>query len=182
MHFMVNSSVNSPRSLEDSIRNLSNLSAGFVKSWNQQNRDDAQATSESAFKALDHIQNEILRRRDDMKSANTWDSSNLQNALKLPVGKILKPASEQHATEFSSMEEGNAFFPENNNLTDLTLEVALNKLKHRASNQINFSLTENKHYLYIFTHSGMGQPNTISSFDLDVFCDKCKQVLVALNT
>ena len=65
--------------------------------------------------------------------------------------------------------------PAHAKLGPLTLVEALNKLKHRDTKAVNFTVSPSgNHVLFIFTIGGMGKPDSIASFDLDVFCNACK--------
>lgn len=55
-----------------------------------------------------------------------------------------------------------------------TLEKALNKLKHRDPAMINFSFHDGAHSLFIFTQPGMGQANSISAVNIEIFCLACR--------
>ncbi|QQM62978.1 hypothetical protein JG479_09375 [Pseudoalteromonas sp. LC2018020214] len=180
MQFLVNPNGNPPQTLPESFRKLLNLSSGFCRSWTTQELSDAQATSEEAFEVLDHIQNELLRHRDDKRNAPNWSSHPLKVALSLPVGSLIKNAT-SYKQNFLSLSPGNGALPASVPVEPLSLEVALNKLKHRASIAVNFSITNsNSHSLYIFTNAGMGQPDSISEFNMDVFCNVGKQAANAI--
>jgi hypothetical protein len=182
LHFLVNPNGNPPQTLPESFRKLLNLSSGFCRSWNNHELSDAQATSEEAFELLDHIQNEILRHRDDKSSDSNWNSHALKEALSVQVGDMVKNAA-PHKNEFLALPAGSGALPASVPVQPLSLEVALNKLKHRASNAVNFSIiNSNSHFLYIFTNAGMGKPDTISELNIDRFCNACKKAAVAINT
>lgn len=181
MHFMVAPSSNAPKSLGNSIRSLRDFSAGFVHSWLDLRYDDAIATSEKAFEALDHIQNEFLRRRDDLKHENKWFDSQLRHVLSSNIGILIQPVDESLKKAFCGSEIGYPELPVDVKKSELTLEIALNKLKHRASNTINFSIKKYKHTLYIFTHSGMRQDQSISVFEMGEFCNLCRAALEILE-
>jgi hypothetical protein len=166
------------RSISGSIRQVRNLSAGFCRSWASGDHVDAHMTSQEAFQFLDFIYNTLLRQRDDRKGMEGWTESGFKKTLDRVVGKLLKPASEVQKSTFLALAPGSGAMPRNVGLVDLTLEVALNKLKHHSS--IKFSVSrEGLHTLYIFTHASMQQPHTISQFDIEDFCIACKD---AANT
>lgn len=175
IEFLVPPTSSAPRSLPESIRQVGNLSAGFCRSWNSSEIADAHATSEEAFQLLDHIQNELLRRRDERAKLSTWPSDQLKTALDATVGDLLDPASPNDKTFFLNLPPGAGALPTDASLNPLTLAVALNKLKHRSTSAVNFTASATgTHALYIFTNAGMGKPDTISSFDIHVFCSACK--------
>ncbi|MFT6909377.1 MAG: hypothetical protein ACJAS1_006093 [Oleiphilaceae bacterium] len=180
MQFLVSPNGNPPQTLPESFRKLMNLSSGFCRSWTNQDLDDAQTTSEEAFELLDHIQNELLRHRDDNKSSSNWNSHPLRNALSLQVGQLLTDAS-THKQTFLSYPSGSGAIPTSTQVEPLSLEQALNKLKHRAPIAVNFSITSsNTHLLYIFANAGMGQPDTISELNMNDFCKVGKQAASAI--
>lgn len=173
--FLVAATNSAPRTLSESIRQVSNASAGFCRSWITQDISDALATSEEAFELLDHIQNELLRHRDKKSKLPGWSSSAFKAALNVNIGQLLDPASTIDKAHFLAQTPGSGAMPPNSSPAPLTLVEALNKLKHRDTNAVNFTAsTSSVHVLFIFTHAGMGRPDTISSFEVPVFCDACK--------
>lgn len=173
--FLVAANVAAPRSLSESIRQVGNLSAGFCRSWLANEMLDAHTTSEEAFLLLDHIQNELLRHRDEKSKLTGWSSHPLRIALDVHVGKLIDPASVADKTFFQSLPPGAGALPPGARLNPLTLAAALNKLKHRSTSAVNFTASPSgTHVLYILTNAGMGKPDTISSFDVHVFCSACK--------
>lgn len=180
MQFLVNPNGNPPQTLPESFRKFLNLSSGFCRSWANQELSDAQATSEEAFELLDHIQNELIRHSDDKKSDPNWSSHPLKSALSLPVGKLVKNAT-PHKQNFLALSPGSGALPASVLVESLSLEIALNKLKHRAYIAVNFSITDSdNHSLYIFTNAGMGQPDSISELNMSVFCNVGKQAANAI--
>lgn len=170
---------NAPKTLAESILQVKDLSVVFSQSWLLNKRDDAQNTSEQAFQLLDHIQNELLRHRDERK--NLIDSS-LKVALNAIVGQLLDPANSNDKEFFRGLAIGEGLMPRDASDT-LTLETALNKLKHRSTSSVNFTVSNSgTHVLYVFTNAGSGHKDTISSFDIRVFCDACKVAADAIDT
>jgi hypothetical protein len=173
--FLVDLSGKSPRNLKDSIRRVQNASAGFAQSWANGDRQEAYETSQEAFEHFDYIQNELLRQRDVHKEDVAWSTSPFNAALTATVGKLLNAATAAHRTWFQGLPEGSGAMPTGVVPVPLTLEKALNKLKHRDTVAINFSLSASGgHALYIFTGAGMGQLASISEIDVSVFCAACK--------
>lgn len=182
MKFLKNSSSELPRTVEESIRLLKNASMGFCDSWLDGDIDEAQETSTEAFEMLDHIQNELLRRRDDLKKENRWADSNYKVAMNEVAGEIVTIDSQEEESTFLQSPVGQAGFPNETSPVNLTIEKALNKLKHRVSDGINFNIsTASEHYLYILTAAGMGQPASISKIHIKEFCNKCKSVIKAYD-
>lgn len=176
IEFLVCPSGKSPKNLEDSIRRIQNSSLGFRESWLSGQHIDAQKTSEEAFEHLDYVQNEFLRQRDVHKmNVATWSSSPFKLALDLPVGNLINDISVSDRNIFISQTIGSAYLPSGSITQPLTLEKALNKLKHRDTVKINFSLPSlGGHKLYILTNAGMGQLASLSEIDMHTFCSVCK--------
>ncbi|TOC20266.1 hypothetical protein CGJ90_21550 [Vibrio parahaemolyticus] len=174
--FLVCPSGKSPKNLKDSIRRIQNSSLGFRESWLSGEHDDALKTSEEAFEHLDYVQNEFLRQRDVHKmDAATWSSSPFKTELGSHVGNLINGISVSDSNLFISQAIGSAHLPSGTTTQPLTLEKALNKLKHRDTVKINFSLPElGGHKLYILTNGGMGQPASLSEIDMNIFCSVCK--------
>ncbi len=173
--FLVAATNTPPKSLPESIRQVGNLSAGFCRSWLSNEINDALATSEEAFQLLDHIQNELLRHRDEKAKLPSWSTSPFKAALDATVGDLLNPATPSDKSLFLSLSPGAGALPSSTTPAELTLAAALNKLKHRSTSAVNFTASSSgAHVLYIFTKAGMGKPDTISSFDIHVFCNACK--------
>lgn len=180
--FLVNNSGSLPDSLPEAIRLLKNSSLGFCNSWLNEELSEAENTSEEAFGLFDHIQNELLRRKEDKKYENDWSSSPFKIILNESIGEIIKPASVTQKNEFYQLSNGEGKLPENSIVKDLSLMDALNKLKHRDSLLVNFKvIAVNQHKLFFFTNAGNGQPNSISTFDVSVFCSACKKAADILN-
>ena len=173
MEFLVALNGNSPPNLKDSVRLVSNASAGFRNSWLRMDQSEAFETSQEAFEHLDYIQNELLRQRDRHKgNASTWALSPFKASLDAPVGKLLNNISVADSSWFASLATGFGILPANCSPTLLTLEQALNKLKHRNPIASNFSLPPNAgHTLYVLTKAGMGKPDSLCEIDILAFCD-----------
>jgi len=181
--FLVNPQGLAPKTLKEAIVLLEKSSSDFCSQWKNSNILQAVKTSEQAFNALDHIQNELLRHRDEKKENQNWDNSTFKLALDQKVGDFVNNISPVQKCIFSALSDGNATLPTNSVLSDLTLVKALNKLKHRSPKDVKFTVDEtNKHTLFIFTNAGMGQPHSISKFDLKMLCDACKVASNILTT
>ncbi len=179
--FMVSATGAAPRTLHESIRLLGNASSGFCRSWGAGDYVDAEATSQEAFGLLDHIQNELLRRRDDRRNEVGWQGSALQIALAAPVGSLVEPTTPAIEAAFKLQPVGNGAIPAGCSLQRLKLADALNKLKHRSSNTVNFTSTEDgSHQLVILTLAGSGRPNSLSSFEVRAFCAACRMAAGAV--
>lgn len=179
--FLVASSSSAPKTLAESIRQVDNLSAGFCRSWLANEITEALTTSEEAFQLFDHIQNAILRHRDEKSKLPGWSTDPFKVALDKSVGNLIDPASPIDKAFFHSLIPGAGAFPLNASHAPLTLATALNKLKHRSTSAANFTVSPyGAHVLYIFTNAGMGKQDTISSFDVHVFCSACKAASAAI--
>ena len=170
--FLVALNGKSPRNLKDSVRHVSNASAGFRASWLAGERAEALETSQEAFEHLDYIQNELLRQRDmHMDNASAWATSAFKTSLNSPVGRLLDNVSAADSAWFVNLVQGLGSMPTGCSPGLLTLERALNKLKHRDTVALNFSLPANTgHVLYVLTKAGMGQPASLSEIDVSAFC------------
>lgn len=174
--FLVDLTGKSPRNLKDSIRRVLNASAGFRQSWLDGEQPEAYETSQEAFEHLDYIQNELLRQRDVHKSNTaTWPTSPFCSVLATPVGQLISSVTPADRLWFLSLPQGQGAMPTGNTPTPLTLDKALNKLKHRDTVAFNFSLPAGGgHILYLFTKAGMRQPDTLSEIDVSTFGFACK--------
>lgn len=174
--FLVDLTGKSPRNLKDSIRRVLNASAGFRQSWLNGEHQEAYETSQEAFEHFDYIQNELLRQRDVYKSnAAIWPTSPFCAALTASVGQIINNVSVANRLWFLSLVKGAGAMPTGCNPTSLTLDKALNKLKHRDTVEFNFSVPAGVgHSLYLFTNAGMGQLDSLSEIDVAAFCAACK--------
>lgn len=173
--FLIDRTGKSPRNLSDSIERVTKASDEFRDCWLNRKIQDALQSSHDAFEDLDYIQNELLRQRDAHKnSANSWASSKLKLALDAETGSFGE-LSQTDLAWFQSLEEGTGAMPAGFVTAPLSLDIALNKLKHRATSQLNFSLpAAGRHLLYVFTPKAMGKPDTLSEIDLHLFCIACK--------
>lgn len=176
IEFLVDSTGKSPRNLKDSIRRVLNASAGFKQSWLVGDKDEAYETSQEAFENLDYIQNELLRQRDVLRGDQaSWPTSPFNAALANTVGNLLNNVLPADLTWFRGLPQGQGAMPTSATPIALTLERALNKLKHRDTTVLNFSLpSSGGHILYLFTKAGIGQPDSISEIDVVGFCSACK--------
>lgn len=176
MQFLVN------QELSEYFCKLLNLSSGFCRSWIKEELPDAHAISEEAFVILDYIQSELLRHKDDKKNDSNWSSHPLKIALSTRVGNIVNNAT-THKQNFLKLSPGYGALPASVLAAPLTLEVALQKLKHRNPIAVNFSISSShNHSLYVFTNAGMGKPDSIFELNIDDFCRVGKKAASAINT
>jgi len=125
--FLIAATNSVPRSLPESIRQVGNLSAGFCRSWLSNEIHDAVTTSEEAFQLFDHIQNELLRHRDEKSKLPGWSSDPFKVALNATIGDLLDPATPNDKTFFLSCSPGAGALPPGASPASLTLAAALNK-------------------------------------------------------
>jgi len=175
IEFLVDATGKAPRNLKESIRRVRDASAGFRQSWLIGDKQEAYETSQEAFEHLDYIQNELLRQRDVLKMNASWQSSPFKSALALSVGNLINDASLSDRAWFVGLKQGVGAMPANASAVGLSLETALNKLKHRDTIALNFFLPPSgDHILYIYTHGGMGKSDSISEINILAFCSACK--------
>lgn len=175
IEFLVDSTGKAPRNLKESIRRVRDASAGFRQSWLIGDQQEAYETSQEAFEHLDYIQNELLRQRDVLRDHAAWPTSPFKSAMDSSVGNLINHASPSDRAWFLELGPGLGAMPVNASVVQLSLESALNKLKHRDTIALNFSLTScGSHILYIYTNGGMGKKDSISEIDVLAFCLACK--------
>lgn len=174
--FLVSLNGKSPRNLRDSIRRVSMTSAGFVQSWSNGDQQEAFDTSQEAFEHLDYIQSELLRQRDVHRvNAATWAASPFKASLSSIVGSILKNLTAAQRAWFLNLPQGSGAMPATVASTNLTLETALNKLKHRDTVAFNFSASTNTgHVVYMVTNAGLNKTDSLSQLSISSFCAACK--------
>ena len=181
--FLVGPSIQGKNNLLKIITEIGILSSSFINSWFEGNDKDVARNSHFALKNLDNITNELLRHRDSKRNLGDWSKNPLKLELEKNVGFLLNLKTGNEKNDFYSLAHGYGPFP-NDNLLDLTLEVALNKLKHRSTDQkaVNFSISNNpnSHVLYIFT-TGVGKiSDTICSINIKAFCHACNSAVNAI--
>jgi len=178
--FLIDPSGKPPCTLPELIRQVANSSAGFSRSWTAGDLDDAHATSAEAFSCLDHIQNELLRHRDEKSQLIDWRASPFNAALNATIGSLVEPVLPAEKAAFLVQDVGTGSIPSSATVGALTLAAALNKLKHRKVSGVNFSIANASHTLYFLTYAGMGRPDSLSGFDVQTFCNACKVAVRAL--
>ena len=162
------------RALLGSIQDLGNASVSFRRSWLANDFPSAVATSAEGFGYLDHIQNQLLRHRDEERQKAGWEESAYRLALNVRVGELLQPTSEDDKAQFASRRPGKGYLPEGTT-EPLSLNDALDKIKQRATSVVNFAVSSGDvHELFIFTPEDMGKSAAISKFDLEQFRGACK--------
>ena len=110
-----------------------------------------------------------MRQRDAYKNESGWADSAFNLALQGSVGLILLPFTKVDAVWFLSLPQGDGALPQGVTTSVLTLEVALNKLKHRDTVAVNFSVIPH-HSMFVHTLAGMGKKDSLSEIDVLKFC------------
>ena len=170
--FSVSLNGKSPQSLQDSVRRVRDASAGFSQSWLSGAHADALKTSQEAFTHLDFILSELIRQRDvQNRDSATWPTSPLKLALDASVGLIVEPLSSSDVTWFTHLPQGHAALPPTASAIPVTLGKALNKLKHRHTTAVNFSLAP--HTLFACTSAGMGKEACLVQIQILLFGGAC---------
>ncbi len=185
IQFLVAPTGSSPEDLLRSIKEVGDSSISFCTSWNSGHINDAGTISQNAFKFLNHIQNELIRHRDKKlkESKSSYNNSGFKTALEQKIGLLIDPVNSSQKTAYMNLTEGSGALPIGATFKDLLLVTALNKLKHYAIGGVNFTIdAEGNHILFFFTDSGQGHKETISRFNVQIFCEACRQAVEAINT
>lgn len=180
LSFLVNGNPSSPSSITDSIRTLKQCSIIFTDAWKDTPQDliTASEVSSKAMKCLDHIINEIMRNRDQLRSAGTYATSPLKTHLDGFAGLSVSPVTRNNQDDLPRLGAGNG----NLNFTGLTpstisMEQLLNKIKHRRTNSLNFRLDlPDLHALIVGVDKMNGNPDCIVEFHIRHFCASCMNI------
>ncbi len=180
LSFLVNGNPSSPSSLADSIRMLKQCSIIFRDAWtdNPQDMLTASEVSNKAMKCLDHIINEIMRNRDQLRSAGTYATSTLKTYLDGIAGLSVSPVTRNNQDDLPRLGAGNG----NLNFigatpTTISMEQLLNKIKHRRTNSLNFRLDfPDIHALVVGVDKMNGSPDCIVEFHVRHFCANCTSI------
>lgn len=179
--FIIPPTTSTKGELEEDINELAELSKSFVDNWSRKNEKEALIVSQKALKLLENIINKILRLRDDYRENNHPNERNLNKALKASVGQLYEGVKKKDKDSFTESKPGESILPSGFGPKVLTLEKALNKLKHRNVESMNFLISEpSGHQLVVFTHKAMGQPDAISVITIEDFCNACKVAAKAI--
>lgn len=182
--FLVNLNPSSPSSLVDCIKELKHCSLIFMDALTDSPPDFQVAgeVSNAAVKFLDHIVNEIMRNRDQLKSERTYNASPLKPLLDRNAGLSVSPVTRIHQNELHRLGAGNG------NLTfigstasPIPMVRLLNKIKHRRTDSINFRIeSPNRHALLVGVDNPDGSPDCIVEFFISDFCAHCKSIALVM--
>jgi hypothetical protein len=163
------------KSLRESIFELKNTSIIFVHSWKNQDLFRAGQVSEAAMISLDHIVNEILRKRDELKNDSKYKGSRFENYMNAYCGFEVSPVSISDKKQLMSIGPGLGALPRVGQ--KIAFVKLLNKIKHRRAREANFRIGNNdEHYFLIIIDAAMGEDDTIVEFEVNDFCEKCNCV------
>lgn len=163
------------KTLEESIKSLKEASILFMNYWKEAELENAGIISEKAMVELDHIVNEILRKRDQLKTDNNFNGSALESHLNTDCGVELTSLLNTERDNFINSRPGNFSLPRTGNI--IKYNKLINKIKHRRADKVNFKIGNNdEHIFYIIIDASMGQPDTIVEFDIADFCKSSKLV------
>lgn len=177
--FLTVSSGVQPPSLHESIRGLTNLSAGFCLSWARGDYNSAKDTSDEAFVVLNDICTTLLGVRDDKKKSSTWIGSQFKTSMEKNLGYSIEPSVADVAL-YEKILPGFGAMPPGTQ-SPITLERSLNKIKHRANGSEKFSVSNTTdHFLYVLTLASMQNPTTVAAIDMQLFCQMCKEAADAI--
>lgn len=175
--FLTGSGNSSPGSIKESIFQLENCSVIFLNAWQRTPPDIARASraSDEAMTHLDHVVNEILGVRDDLKSKNAYSGSQLEMHLNLDRAKIASPVTRVQQQALITEGAGNGTLPVPN--SPLKMEHLLNKIKHRRRDLSNFRIEPlGEHIFVISVDKPSHQPDSIVEFTVRDFCTYCSAI------
>jgi len=182
--FLINSNPSSPSSLADCIRELKQCSLIFMGALADSPQDFQMAhdVSNTAVQYLDHIVNEIMRHRDQLKSESAYNASPLKPLLERNAGLSVSPVTRIHQNQLPTLGSGNG----NLNFIGTTASPInmvrlLNKIKHRRIDSMNFRIeSPNRHALLVAVDTPSGHPDCIVEFFISDFCAHCKSIALVI--
>ena len=134
--FLLGNDAIASQSISNSIYELENASLIFLNAWANSDLTRAGKVSEIAMLHLDHIVNEIMRSRDQLKSDSNYDTSLLKKHLSVLQGSSVSPVSRDQHNSLTVKGPGNGALPIKG--SDISMEKLLNKIKHRRIDSGNF--------------------------------------------
>lgn len=173
MEFLISSNGESFGNIEEAIQKLKGLSYGFMAQINLRNIQEAVKISERAFECLDHIHGELLRIRDDQRDERVYDRSSFQHAMSTNSARMATIGSAERSNNTVAT-PGNARFPNNLEISYISLEKTLNKIKHRNRKLIDFRIDAGKHILMI------RPKGELIEIDIIDFCENCLRAVESL--
>lgn len=183
--FLINGNPSSPSYLVDSIERLEQCSIAFMDALAHSPQDFQVAgqVSNAAVQHLDHIVNEIMRNRDQLKSARAYNSSPLKSLLERSAGLSVSPVTRSNQNDLRGR-----LAPGSGNLnfirttpSPISMVKLLNKIKHRRTDSINYRIeSPGNHALLVGVDTPDGNPDCIAEFFISDFCAHCKSIAQVL--
>ncbi|WP_460928824.1 hypothetical protein [Pseudomonas sp. MC6] len=172
--FLTGGGSGSPPSIGECIYQLENTSVVFLNAWERMDIQRAARASQEAMQYLDHVVNEIMRARDQMKSDSCYIGSLLEAQLNIPRALSASPVSRVQQDDLSKG-PGNGGLPFSGSA--LSLEKLLNKIKHRRLSSSNFRIGINGEHIFIVGVDKPDRlPDSIVEFVVSDFCKHCSDV------
>jgi hypothetical protein len=175
--FLTGGNSNSPHSLEESIYQLENTSVIFLDAWQRIPPDTHRAArvSAEAMVLLDHIVNEILRGRDQLKASKSYSGSPLETQLNIDRGLMVMPVTRAQQSALVAQGPGNGMLP--NPGSPLSMERLLNKIKHRRKDIANFRVGPSGEHIFVIAVDAPNQkPESLVEFVVNEFCHHCSLI------
>ncbi len=172
--FLLGGNSGSFETVKDAIISLENSSTIFVKRWRQSDYRQAAVVSQDAMKCFEYIVGEILRACERDRSEATYVGSALQATMSALIGKMVRPVTDGEQEAVCTAGVGRGELPVGKRVQQITLEVTLNKIKHRHPKLMNFRIEQDRHMLVICPLKPKGGgADSIVEFDVEVFCNAC---------
>lgn len=181
--FLVVGGKNALGSLRESVERLQDTSVIFVDAMQRIPPDVERAgrVSIEALSILDHIVNELLRERDELKATNSYLGSELKDQLDAHAACSLSPVTRIEQLEL--VEAGPGCGKLLRPGSPISMEKLLNKIKHRRKNEANYRIDDSgKHYFYIAVDNPNQKPDSIVEFGVEEFCRKCEATAFVRNS
>jgi hypothetical protein len=179
--FLIGASGQRFGNLSDAIYKLEDLSTIFMKRWASGDAMQASAVSEEAMRCFDFVVGELMRARDDRKTQNIYSGSQFEAEMNRSVALMVKPVTVEEQSAIYQVGPGNGALPRRPfQPVTITLEVTLNKLKHRNGVFMNFRIDNNRHILLICPTGIGGRPESVVEFDVEDFCRRSRAAASAL--
>lgn len=174
MSFLIDRKPKEPPFIKESIYKLKNSSTLFKDAWvkSPQDLECAERESKEAMLHLDHIVNEIMRLRDQLRSCGRYAGSTLEAHLNITSALSVSPVTRLEQTSISELLAGYGVLPSQG--IPITMEKLLNKIKHRRTDSSNFRIGgDGEHILLIGIDKPNSLPDSIVEFDVNLFCRYC---------
>ncbi|MFY1713618.1 hypothetical protein [Tritonibacter mobilis] len=171
--FLVNGGGRGFSNVEDAIEKLENLSIVFTNRWQRNEFLAAGKASGEAMICFDHIIGELMRLRDSRKASIGYSDTNFAQALAMISGRSKPNASQADVADITAS-PGTGRLPTPAPIVDISLEKALNKIKHRDPTAMNFRFDADRHILVFCALNTNGSLESIVELDVLSFCEKCR--------